>query len=339
MYEVDAYLQELITEKELPGAVLHVQHQGSTVFHRAYGGFIDSKQQNHTTKTMTPFDLASLTKVMATLPSILWLIDNTSVELDHPIQTYIPELKHPDMTIRHALEHSTGLPADLDPPVQRLVKRDVLHDILNTDLSTKPGSEVQYSDLGMILLGKVIEKVSGMSLSTFTDTHLFKPWGLLATGFNPIRSNEIASTEWHEDHYIQSDVHDEKALHLGGASGSAGLFSTASDVGKFGHYFLYPDSQKVLSPSLIRSARSHVTQNRGLGFEVWSGHGTPRSCGRRWSEGSFGHTGFTGTSLWIDPKEELIVTFLTNIVHFGRKHNMKQIRPHLHSLIHGFFTN
>ena len=178
MYEVDAYLQELITEKELPGAVLHVQHQGKTVFHRAYGGFIDSKQQNHTTKTMTPFDLASLTKVMATLPSILWLIDNTSVELDHPIQTYIPELKHPDMTIRHALEHSTGLPADLDPPVQRLVKRDVLHDILNTDLSTKPGSEVQYSDLGMILLGKVIEKVSGMSLSTFTDTHLFKPWGL-----------------------------------------------------------------------------------------------------------------------------------------------------------------
>ncbi|WLR61404.1 serine hydrolase domain-containing protein [Guptibacillus hwajinpoensis] len=339
MYDFDAYLKTLIDEKELPGAVLHVQHKGSTVFHQAYGRFQDKIQQSHTMNTTTLFDIASLTKVVATLPSILWLIDNTSVELNHTIQTYIPELNHSDITIHQALTHTTGLPADIDPPFQRADNRLILQEVVNADLIHQPGSVVQYSDLGMILLGEVIERVSGVDLPTFTNTKLFKPWGLTKTMFNPPQHREIASTEWHNDHYVQGEVHDEKALHLGGASGSAGVFSIAQDVGKFGRYFLYPKTQQVLSPETIRNARKHVIQNRGLGFEVWDGEGKTLSCGRRWSEGSFSHTGFTGTSLWIDPKEELIVTFLTNIVHYGRNHNMRQIRPHLHSLIRESFTN
>ncbi len=339
MVEIDVYLRDLIVKKELPGAVLHVQHKGSTIFHRAYGGFIDSNHQPHTMKTSTRFDIASLTKVMATLPSILWLVDNTSLELDHTIQTYIPEFVHPEITIRQALTHTTGLPADLTPPVQRYGKRDIFSEVVNAELVHEPGKIVKYSDLGMILLGAVIEKVRGIALSTFTDKTLYKPLGLNHTTFHPEKHPHIASTEWYENHYIQGEVHDEKALHLGGASGSAGLFSTASDVGKFGSYFLYPETQTVLSHDLMRKARNHVVENRGMGFEVWSGKGTTLSCGRGWSAGSFGHTGFTGTSLWIDPQRELIVTFLTNVVQYGRKHNMKHIRPDLHSLIHAHFTN
>ena len=338
MAEFDTYLHNLIAKKELPGAVLHVQHKGSTVFHRAYGGFTDSNHHPHNMKTTTRFDLASLTKVMATLPSVLWLVDNTSVELDHTIQTYIPEFKHSKITIYQALTHTTGLPADLTPPVQRDEKRDILNEVMNASLIHEPGKNVKYSDLGMILLGKIIEKVSGLPLSTFTERIFYQPLGLTHTTFHPEEKHQIASTEWYENHYIQGEVHDEKALHLGG-SGSAGLFSTASDVGKFGFYFLYPEKQMVISQVLMRKARNHVAENRGLGFEVWSGKGATLSCGRGWSEGSFGHTGFTGTSLWIDPHEELIVTFLTNVVQYGRKHNMKHIRPYLHSLIHAYFTN
>ena len=339
MVEIDAYLRDLIVKKELPGAALHVQHKGSTVFHRAYGGFIDSNHQPHTMKTTTRFDIASLTKVMATLPSILWLVDNTSVELDHTIQTYIPEFVHPHITIHQALTHTTGLPADLTPPVKRFEKRHVFNEVVNAELVHEPGKIVKYSDLGMILLGAVIEKVSGLPLSNFTERVLFKPLGLTQTSFHPDQPHQVASTEWTKDRYLQGEVHDEKALHLGGACGSAGLFSTAIDVGNLGSYFLYPDTQNVLSQDLMRKARNHVAENRGSGFEVWSGQGTPLSCGRGWSEGSFGHTGFTGTSLWIDPQKELIVTFLTNVVQYGRKHNMKHIRPYLHSMIHAYFTN
>ncbi|MDP4552549.1 serine hydrolase domain-containing protein [Alkalihalobacillus macyae] len=333
MDNVHTYLENLVDQRELPGAVLHVQHHGKTVFHKAYGQYIDRYEQTCPVTTNTKFDLASLTKVMATLPSILWLLEHRSLELDQSIQTYLKDYQHPDVTIWHALTHTAGLPADLEPPVKRGEKRDILKQIFQSTAASELGKKVQYSDIGMILLGKVIEEMSGMDLPTFTTNHLYKPWGLTETAFNPPSRDNTASTEWHSDHYIQGDVHDEKALLLGGASGSAGLFSTARDVAKFGHYFLFPDSQGVLSEAVIKRARTHVIGNRGLGFEVWSGHGAPLSCGRRWSEGSFGHTGFTGTSLWIDPEEELIVTFLTNMVHYGRHHNMKQIRPHLHSLI------
>ncbi|WP_270180193.1 serine hydrolase domain-containing protein [Alkalihalobacillus sp. CinArs1] len=332
----DQYLQQLIDNGELPGATLHVQHHGRTVFHKAYGTYHDRQNNLSTITKTTQFDVASLTKVMATLPSILWLLDNSSLKLDHSIQTYIPEFKHKEVTISHALTHTSGLAADLKR-MTRNEWRPVFEEITALSLLHKPGEKVLYSDSGMILLGKVIERISGLSLSTFADTYLYCPWGLESTGFHPTDQTNIASTETYDGSYIQGVVHDEKALHLGGESGSAGLFSTSNDVGKFGSLFLYPERQTVLSEKRIRQAQKHVVGNRGLGFEVWSGKGANLSCGGRWSIGSFGHTGFTGTSLWIDPVEELVVTFLTNIVHYGRKHNMKVIRPHLHSLIHSTF--
>ncbi|WP_377887620.1 serine hydrolase domain-containing protein [Alkalihalobacillus sp. R86527] len=330
----DQYLNQLVKDNELPGATLHVQHLGKTVFHKAYGTYLDRHNNVTSISKTTKFDIASLTKVMATLPSILWLLDNSSLDLDHPIQTYIPEFKHRDVTIKHALTHTGGLPADLQH-MKRSERRPIFEEIVALPLVHKPGGKVLYSDSGMILLGKVIEEITSQPLSTFTETYLYRPWGLSSTGFHPT-GDTIASTEAYGDSYIQGEVHDEKALHLGGESGSAGLFSTASDVGKFGNLFLYPEQQRVLQEKRILQAQKHVVHNRGLGFEVWSGKGAELSCGS-WSIGSFGHTGFTGTSLWIDPVRKLVVTFLTNIVHYGRKHNMKVIRPHLHSLIHSTF--
>ncbi|MGI8314131.1 serine hydrolase domain-containing protein [Halobacillus mangrovi] len=334
----DQFLTELVDRKEIPGAVLHIQHKGNTVFHKAYGGFTTRIQREQLITTNTIFDLASLTKVVATLPSILWLLDHSRLELDHSIQTYIPEFAHPEVQIVHALTHTSGLPADLQM-VKREESRDILYEITQLNLLNSPGKQVLYSDLGMILLGKLVERISGLTLGEFTKTHLFNPWGMKRTTFNPKELDLTASTEWYKNHYIQGQVHDEKAYLLKGRSGSAGLFGTASDVAKLGNYFLYPTRQQVLNAQRMQQATTHVTQNRGLGFEVWSGQGNELSCGRRWSEGSFGHTGFTGTSLWVDPKKELVVTFLTNIVHFGRKHNMGRIRPHLHSLIHSSLIN
>jgi CubicO group peptidase (beta-lactamase class C family) len=332
----DHYLRDLVKNHELPGAVLHVQHHGETVFHNAYGGFIDREQNARPITKHTLFDLASLTKVMATLPSILWLIENRQLELDHSVQTYIPEFKHPDVKIRHALTHTSGLPADLKQ-VKRDENRDLLFEVMKLPLLHPSGKQMLYSDLGMILLGQIVEKVTGMPLASFTKDYLYTPWGMADTRFNPKEPDLAASTEWFQNRYIQGEVHDEKAYLLGGISGHAGLFGTASEVGKFGHFFLYPDDQGVLSSYQMRQATAHQEHNRGLGFEVWSGRGAELSCGRRWSEGSFGHTGFTGTSLWVEPKEKLVVTLLTNIVHYGRKHQMNRIRPHLHSLIHSSF--
>ncbi|ARI77717.1 serine hydrolase domain-containing protein [Halobacillus mangrovi] len=334
----DQYLAESVDRKEIPGAVLHIQHKGRTVFHKAYGGFTDRKQREQLITTNTIFDLASLTKVVATLPSILWLLDHSRLELDHSIQTYIPEFSHPEVRIKHALTHTTGLPADLQM-VKREESRDILYEITQLDLLHSPGKQVLYSDLGMILLGKIIERISGLTLDQFTKTYLFNPLQMTNTSFNPQEPDLTASTEWYKNHYIQGEVHDEKAHLLKGRSGSAGVFGTASDVAKLGIYFLYPTAQQVIRAERMQQATTHVIQNRGLGFEVWSGQGKELSCGRRWSEGSFGHTGFTGTSLWVDPKEELVVALLTNIVHYGRKHQMSRIRPHLHSLIHSSLIN
>ncbi|KGP74647.1 serine hydrolase domain-containing protein [Pontibacillus yanchengensis] len=329
----DAYLTKLVEDRELPGGVLHIQHKGVSVFEKAYGSYLNLHEQEQTITKDTVFDVASLTKVMVTLPSILKLVEQQKLSLDDPIKAYIPAFKHKDVTIHHALTHTTGLPADLGR-IKRDEPQDILQLIIEKDLIEEPGTKTEYSDLAMILLGDVIERVSGMKLEDFATKNLLQPWGLTNTTFHPKNPTNIASTEKVNGTYVQGEVHDEKAYHLGGAGGSAGLFSTAKDVARFGHVWLYPQKQNVLSPALMKKAATHSFNNRGLGFEVWSGEGKELSCGRRWSEGSFGHTGFTGTSLWVDQQEELVVALVTNVVHYGRNHNMRQIRPTLHSLIH-----
>jgi len=333
------YLEQVVDERQIPGAVLYVSKNNETKFLKSYGSFIDRNHLNQSFTTKTIFDVASLTKIMATLPSLLLLVAKNELHLDATLHSFLPQFNDKSITLNQLLQHTSGLPADLAIS-DRMEPRSVMEEIYNAGLVYTPGTATIYSDLGMILLGKVIEKVAGQKLNEFTKENIFKPWGLYETTYLlPDDKKQLAAaTEWYKDCYIQGDVHDEKAFQLKGVSGSAGVFSTARDVAKFASYWLYPEDQDLIPAQLMKSAIFHRQNNRGLGFEVWSGKGDVLSIGELWSAGSFGHTGFTGTSVWVCPSEELIVVFLTNAVHFGRKTIIKTIRKKLHSLIYSTYA-
>lgn len=329
------YIQQLVEEKQIPGAVLFISKNKETRFFQAFGSYIDKNNQKQAIHRETIFDVASLTKIMATLPSILLLASRNEIDLNQSIQSFFPDWKSHRITILHLIQHTSGLPADL-PFQDRMESRDVLKDIFKIEPVHIPGSVTLYSDLGMILLGRLVEKVTGEPLNRFTKEHIFKPWGFKDTTYllPDEKKRFAASTEWYKNHYIQGEVHDEKAYQMNGVSGSAGVFSTAKDVSTFASHWLYPEEQAVIPPSFLWSATTHQQNNRGLGFEVWSGSGEISSISQHWPIGSFGHTGFTGTSVWICPAEQMIVVFLTNAVHFGRNTMIRSIRRKLHEMIY-----
>ena len=332
------YLNDLVEEGQLPGAVLFVSKNNETKCHQSFGAFLDTNSMKRSVYENTIFDVASLTKVVATLPALLLLASKKEIDLNDDVHSFLPDFKYKDISLTQLLQHTAGLPADLAYQ-DRMQPRDVYSEILNTKLEYTPATKTLYSDLGMILLGKVIEKVTRQSLNVFVEEHIFKPWGLHETTYLlPDEKKPLAaSTEWYENHYIQGDVHDEKAYQLYGVSGSAGVFSTAKDIHTFASYCLDPEKQHVILPEYLRSASMHRQHNRGLGFEVCSGQGESLSIGDLWPIGSFGHTGFTGTSVWINPSDQLIVTLLTNSIHLGRQSTIKSIRKKLHSLIYSTY--
>lgn len=327
-------VERWVEERRIPGAVLHISLGGTVCLQQAFGEY-DSSDGKKPFTTETLFDAASLTKVTATLPAILLLVSRGQLALDDRVQTLIPEFRHPQVTIAHLLQHTSGLPADL-PKMQRDVYRNVMDEIMCQELRYEPGSQVQYSDLGFILLGAVVERIAGEKLDAFVRREIHIPLGMNDTGFLPPAHTErrgIAPTEWYKDAYIAGEVHDEKSYHLGGVSGSAGLFTTAADVARYGRSWLRPDGGIGL-----REWREPCCQRpfmgRGFGWEVWHGQQPAPSCGAHWPYGSFGHTGFTGTSLWIEPQSELTVVFMTNAVQFGRSNPIRLLRPLLHEVIY-----
>lgn len=338
MYE--AYLKEKIEAGIIPGAACIVKHRDESKMHFSAGSFTNNEKEIIDITTKTLFDVASLTKVMCTLPAILLLHERKLLHLDDAVSTYLPAFTHTDIKIRHFLQHTSGLASDL-PYKNRDEIRDVIAEIMKCKTVRSPGEEVVYSDLGMIMLGRVIEVVSGMTLDQFVKEQLFEPWGLESAGFNPKVNdiNRVAATEKVLGSYVQGDVHDEKAWHLGGVSGSAGLFSTVTDVAKYAEYWLYPERQTILKPKTMALVHEHAIQNRGLGFEVFHDRNDVLSCGGSWSKGSFGHTGFTGTSMWIDPRKEIISILLTNVVHFGREHQLPAIRREFHTKVYESLAN
>ncbi|SEA68083.1 CubicO group peptidase, beta-lactamase class C family [Thalassobacillus cyri] len=336
---ITSYMQYLMENREIPGAVVLVHAKGERKYFKAFGGYQARDGNSKKMTTSTWFDAASLTKVMATLPAALYLINQEKLNLHAPVQHYIPEFTFKPITIYHLLTHTAGLSADLSHK-SRWHKRNVFHEVLASKLVTQPGDTVKYTDLGMILLGKVIERITAKPLNHLVETELYPPWNMPDTTYllTEKKKAETASTEWDNGQFLQGEVHDEKAFQMGGVSGNAGLFTTAEDVEAYGLKWLYPGTQAVIAPSLLKGASQEHKQGRGLGWEVWNSKGPPPSCGEHWPEGSFGHTGFTGTSLWINPKDEIITVFLTNVVHYGRSHNLKTIRKELHSHVHQCFA-
>jgi len=336
MYTFDALIEGWVNKGDIPGAVLDITVGNRFRFSKSYGGYSDRGTVKYINLD-TVFDLASLTKVVATLPVVLSLAGEGLLDLDGAVSQYVPEFTHRTVTIRHLLQHTSGLAADLPFRPRAEQGRKVLEELWLAELEAGPGSRVVYSDLGMILLGEAVQRICGETLDIAAKKRVFEPLGMKETGFMPSKTGlarRAAATEYVDGAYVTGIVHDEKCYHLGGVSGSAGLFSTAADLTRYCKLWLDPEKSLLISPDFISECFRQPQQGRGLGWEVYHDTGSvPASCGTTWPRGSFGHTGFTGTSLWIDPQHELTVVWLTNAVHLGRHTPIRKLRGILHDAV------
>ncbi len=310
-----------------PGAVIGVSVGGARYYHAA--GRLGADQPTRPDQRSV-YDLASLTKVVALTTLTMVAVDEGRLELDAPVARYLPAFRGPGkelVTVRHLLTHSSGLPAHRALWQESPGRDSALALVLATPLDTTPGVRTVYSDLGAITLGLIVERVLRDNLASLADHLVFRPLGMRSTRFRPPRSwaPRLAPTEldpW-RGRVVHGEVHDENAAHLGGISGHAGLFGSAEDLLAFGEWLLRRRRANALvpgEPSLSAAVVREFTtrqrlvpgSSRALG---WDTPGPGSSAGTRLSDSSFGHTGFTGTSIWIDPERELVVVLLSNRVH------------------------
>ena len=340
----DEIIEQAIRDSVFPGAQLAIARDDMLVCSKSYGTLTYDVASRQVVQT-TLYDLASLTKVFATTPAVMKLYDDGAIGLDDPVVNYLPRFTggmKDLVTIRHLLLHRSGLPADRKLYGICATPEETLDSIYATPLVAAPGDSTVYSDLGMVLLGKVVEKVSGVPLATFVTREFYDPLRMTNTLFNPppaIRPS-CAPTEldtvWRK-RLVQGSVHDETAALLGGISGNAGLFSTANDLATFMQMIMNGgtyDGVRYLKESTVRefTARQSAEAPRALGWDLKAARNS--SAGRFFSLASFGHTGFTGTSVWADPVRKLFVILLTNRVYPTRANNaLAKIRPEVHDAV------
>lgn len=335
LIQVDKIMQTAINDSVFPGGVVGVLRNGSLVWQQAYGYHDYTKTKE--VQANGVYDLASISKIMATTTSMMKLVDEGKVSLDDPISKYIPEFndgKKKEITIRHFLLHTSGLPA-FRIYVDELRTRDELVEaVRNEPLINEPGEEYVYSDLGFILLAEIIEEVSGKRIDQYVHDEFFEPMGMTSTTYNPenigrFLTNRIPPTEIdtvYNRGLVHKRVHDERAYFMDGVSGHAGLFSSVQDMAKY-FFMLLNDGiyggHQYISPEIIDLFTSHQSpiNRRGLGFDRKSeGFST---AGTLTSENSFGHTGFTGTSFWVDPDENIAIVILTNRTYPNRSYGSR----------------
>jgi serine-type D-Ala-D-Ala carboxypeptidase len=329
-------LDRAIADSAFPGAISVVGTRDGGLTSYAVGR-IDWPADAPPPDERTLWDLASLTKVVGMTTAMMQLVEQDRVELDAPVVRYLPEFAGEGkerVTIRHLLTHSSGLPSWRPLYKEATAADTAVAIVLATLLDTVPGARMVYSDLGAILLGKVVERVSGEALDGYLARRVFGPLGMTSTMYRPDASlrDRIAPTEfdpWRQ-RQIRGEVHDENAFMLGGVSGHAGLFSTAADLARFARMMLAGgtlDGVRVLRASTIAqftAVQDPGLSHRALGWETPSGQ---NSAGHRLSARAFGHTGFTGTSLWMDPEAGVFVILLTNRVNPSRQNTrISQVR-------------
>lgn len=345
--KVLTFLQQEIDQNHIPGAVISISYKNETVLQEAVGNRVvfPSKELMELT---TVFDMASLTKVVATLPSLLLLMEAGELHLDDAVGYFLPAFKKQGkagITIKHLLTHSSGLPAHREYFKESLTTDQIMERIFEEGLIAPPGEKVIYSDLGFITLYKVIEKITNERFPEFVQRELFEKLDMKDTMYLPSYERErYAATEYSEllEDYKHGIVHDDNTESMGGISGHAGLFSTIADLSNFasmienGGVFR---GKRIFSEQTIQLTKRNYTpysqEFRGLGWILKSP--ALSSCGDLFSEHSYGHTGFTGTSIWFDPEIQLHVILLTNRVHFGRKDPILRLRPRLHNIIRAQF--
>ena len=346
------YLASEVDSGAFPGAVVAVGRSAGQPFIAAVGryGLDDPRPVD----PHTVYDLASLTKVIGLTTAIMMLTAEGKLALDASVQRYVPAFRGPSkdaVTLRHLLTHSSGLPAWRPLFTEATTRASALALVDTTPLLEGAGRTTLYSDLGAIVLMQAVEAVTGMRLDVYLDSALLRPLGMTSTRFLPPLDwrERMAPTERSQDGtIIRGTVHDENAWKLGGVSGHAGLFGNAPDLARFASWLLAarraPEASKAgsggagaaprLSPAVVREftrRQNLVTgSSRALGWDTPSDHS---SAGTRFSASSFGHTGFTGTSIWLDPERDVYVVLLTNRVHPTRENTrIFRVRPRVAEL-------
>ncbi len=332
---IDGAIDRAIERGEVPGAVVLVGRRGSIVYSRASGRRSLVPMAEPMTRE-TAFDMASLTKPVATATSILILIEEGKLRLDDRLGRLLPEFDNHGkglITVEQLLRHRAGLIPDDPMEDYREGPEAAWNRIAELDLVTTPGERFLYSDVGFLILGRIVEKLGGQSLDVFARDRIFAPLGMAESGFRPVDRrgdgqgavpvHRIAPTEPEKPggRMLRGTVHDPRSRALGGVAGHAGLFATADNLAVFAQMMLNggigPNGRRILSPMAVRTmidaASTPPGQRRGLGWDVQTSQSATR--GALFGPISFGHTGFTGTSLWIDPETQTLVILLTSRLH------------------------
>jgi beta-N-acetylhexosaminidase len=343
-------VERAIADKAFPGATMAIGYRGHVTLHSFGQLSYDAKSPRVNVRTM--YDVASLTKVIVTTTLVEKLVEgdfHSPLQLDAPVERYLPEWAsgpQPEwrhrVTVRHLMTHTSGLPPFKEYWRTSKGKQDTLKMIFNEPLEAEPGTKMVYSDLGIILMAEIIERLTGRTLDDLAKEYIFSPLGMNDSMYRPPKKlwPLIAPTEFDTNfrkRLIQGEVHDENAFAIGGVSGHAGLFSTAPDLAAFCQMLLNGGvyaHQRILRRSTI--AQFTVPQQLSGGTRTlgWVVPTEGSSSGHYFSPHSFGHTGFTGTSIWIDPDRELFVVMLTNRVNPTREnHKIAEVRPALHDRV------
>jgi CubicO group peptidase (beta-lactamase class C family) len=331
--EIDRVVQRGLTAGGFPGAAVVVGRKGFAVWSRGLGTLDWRTGSRPVDPGETIYDLASLTKVVATTTAIMLLYDEGRLALDAPVVRYLPEFAgHPwreRITVEELLTHRSGLPAGLELWRLAGTPAQARSLVLGARPARAPGKSYEYSDLGPILLGFIVEAITGRSLDAFVTERVFRPLGMTDTRFRPALTDlsRIAPTEVTppRGYPLRGEVHDENAHRLGGVAGHAGLFGTAADLSVFAQMMLQRGEYggvRLIADSTVERFTRRTAGRRALGWDTCAGEG---GCGEFLTGRAYGHTGYTGTSLWIDPDHDMFVLLLSNRVHAPRSRRSARV--------------
>src|SRR5258706_5183810 len=339
--EMDAAINEAISEKRCPGGVLWLEHHGVS-YHKAFGNRAVVRAIEGMTED-TIVDAGSLTKVVACTPAMMLLIERGKVKLDEPVSAYIPEFTgggKEKVTVRQLMTHTSGLRPDIETRSDWHGQEAAVQKACEEKLQSAPGTVFRYSDINYFMLGEVVQRVSGQKLEQFVAKEIYEPLKLKDSGYLPAPDKlpRIAPTEVVDGVPFRGVVHDPTARHMGGVAGHAGLFFTATDLARYARMLLNGgslDGVQIFKPETV-ALMTHVQTpetvpaRRGLGWDIDSGFSGPR--GDIFPRGSYGHTGWTGTSIWIDPFSHSFLIFLSNRNHPTERGNVGALRHRLGTL-------
>jgi CubicO group peptidase (beta-lactamase class C family) len=340
-----AILRGAVAQRAFPAASIAVTHHGRFVALKALGGFT-YQPNSPAIKPATLFDLASVTKVLATTGMAMLLYQRGLLDLEAPVHAIVPEFtsaeKDPrrhDVTLRMLLAHSSGLPAYEKLFLEAQTRDELLRAAFAMPLAADPGARAEYSDIGFILLGSALERLADEPIDRFCQREIFAPLAMTNTTFNPpteIRSQipPTADDKTFRHRIIQGEVQDENASVLGGVAAHSGVFATARDLARFAHAMLNPGGS-TFRPETVAAFTRRESQPCGTSRTLgWDTPSSLSQSGKYFSPQSFGHLGYTGTSLWIDPARRISITLLTNRTWPDCSNRaIKQVRPRFHDAV------